>query len=98
MQDSPLQYFYSFDYNNTQSANQARESNVLLGDKVLGHFNSREVKTEMTAIAKNKILVRLENIADTYDNNINSFKIDMKSFAEDLYVQANGVKPDYVNI
>lgn len=93
-----MQYFYSFDYNMTQSVNQAGESNVLFGDKVMSYFNIREVKTEMTPLEKNKILVRLENIADTYDNHTNTFKIDMKSFAEDLYHQANGVKPSYVNI
>lgn len=61
-----MQYFYSFDsainhHNNVKSD--------IFGEKVLNsHLNFDEVKIEMVPLQKNTIRVRLENLADSYDN------------------------------
>jgi len=96
MQDSPLQYFYSFD-STIQQPNNVKAD--LFGEKVLNnHLNFDEVKIEMVPLEKNKIRVRLENLADSYDQPNQAFHIDIRQFADDLYSSVNGAKPAYVNI
>jgi len=96
MQDSPLQYFYSFDASIKQTSQLKAD---LFGEKVLNsHLNFDEVKIEMVPLEKNKIRVRLENLADSYDKPNQAFNINMSQFADDLYSSVNGAKPAYVNI
>jgi len=64
----------------------------------LGQFNEREVKLEMTPLGANKILVRFENIADSFDNEWISLNLDLNQFADELFQSVNGYLPDYVNI
>jgi len=41
-------------------------------------------------LAKNKILLRIENIADKFDYNISKVNVvDIKSFAQQFYKEAN---------
>jgi len=41
-------------------------------------------------MAKNKILLRIENIADKFDFNISKINVvDIKSFAQQFYKEAN---------
>ena len=41
-------------------------------------------------MAKNKILLRIENIADRFDHNISKVNIvDLKTFAQQFYKEAN---------
>jgi len=83
MQDSPMQYFYSFDSTLIQNNNVKAD---VFGEKVLNsHLNFDEVKIEMIPLEKNKIRVRLENLADSYDNPEQAFNIDLRQFADELY-------------
>lgn len=62
------------------------------------HFSTDEVKIEMLPLEKNKLRVRLENIADSYDEPKKTLDINIRKFADELYQSVNGVKPAYVNI
>lgn len=91
-----MQYFYSFD-STINHHNNVKDD--VFGEKVLStHLNFDEVKIEMVPLEKNKIRVRLENLADTYDNPSKTLDINLRDLADDLYVSVNGVNPAYVNI
>lgn len=97
-QDSPMEYFYNFEPTITSNADQKMGSSKTYGDAIAENFISRDLKIEMIPLARNKIRVRIENIADSYDDTHTSINFNVKDFAEALYLFANGKLPNYINI
>lgn len=52
----------------------------------------------MVPLEKNKIRVRLENLADSYDAPQQTMDLNLSVFADELYESVNGVKPAAVSI
>lgn len=71
------------------TSEQNKANSKSYGDIIAENFITRDIKLEMMPLARNKIRVRIENIADHYDNEENYFKFNMKGFAEGLYFLAN---------
>lgn len=87
--DEPLQYEFAFDYNDTLAVKPTAKSQfkslVTLSNKT-----ENDLTFHTFPMAKNKILVRIENLADKFDHNISMVNlVDIKSFAQSFYKEAN---------
>lgn len=49
-------------------------------------------------MAKNKVMVRFENLEDTFDNNTQTVKLSVWKFANELFQQVNGKAPLAQNV
>jgi hypothetical protein len=49
-------------------------------------------------MAKNKIMVRFENLQDPFDNNTQTVKLNVWKFANELFEQVNGKSPLAQNV
>jgi hypothetical protein len=90
-----LQYFFATDFTQTDKKIENHDSK-LKGDKLEGSMTYR-----LFPIAKNKILVRFENLADKLDegemNNAPQF-LDVNKFAKDIYMEVNNQKASSIHI
>ena len=50
---------------------------------------SKEVKTLVYATAQNEIMLRLSNLQDNFDKNAENCFIDLHSYAQQIYQEAN---------
>lgn len=90
--DQPLEYQFAFNYNETLPENAVKptvksqyKSLVTLSNKT-----DNDLTFHTFPMAKNKILLRIENIADRFDYNISKVNVvDIKSFAQQFYKEAN---------
>jgi hypothetical protein len=98
--NQPVQYFYAFEYQEPTDEEKSRlfrESKQFasLVDNQFDKFST--INHHAFPLAKGKVLVRMENLADNFDV-INSFEkngfgeifyINMNTFARDLYLESN---------
>lgn len=87
--DQPLQYYYSFDFNQTTiytSANASHYKSFVNGFSNFGN-SSQDLTSQLTyqvfPLKKNKIMVRFENLADRFDvkSNLTEF-LNIRKFAQ----------------
>jgi len=88
--DDPSQYFYSFNMDQTNSLT----SNFKLGEQLDKAGINGNVKMVSMPLARNKILVRLENLGDLYDGPEQTKEVST-SFANALYESANFAPEPY---
>ena len=93
--DEPLQYFYTSNFSmneavTNEGVSAARESLAKLGNQ-LTDFDG-ELKLHQFALARNEVLLRLENLADLYDGPAPEVTptFDLQEYAMALYSSANG--------
>lgn len=90
--DQPLQYQFAFDYNETLAENAVKptEKSQYKSLVTLSNKTDNDLTFHTFPMAKNKILLRIENIADKFDFNISKINVvDIKSFAQQFYKEAN---------
>lgn len=92
-QDQPAQYFFSF--NTTQSDSAAPSALVTDGiEEILASSNmTHQMKLELFTLGKNKIMMRVENLADVLDDLENSTirfqTVNVEDVAHKLFGVAN---------
>lgn len=95
--NNPIQYFFSFDFEDTVDDNGRKQLKQFYS-KLNDQFETfTTVNYAVYPLAKGKIRVRIENMADRFDV-INDFEkngpstihyVNMDSFAKDWYLEAN---------
>lgn len=91
--DDPVQNLYSFSYNTTGTKGKASD----LSQRLAGAGIKGTIKMVSMPIAKNKILVRFENIADLSDETSNmNYEINIDEVFNALYNDANDGNFAYV--
>lgn len=93
LQDNPVTTWFAFGAEEVAYKAQAGE------DILAAAGFTDEMKLLMFPLAKNKIQLRIENIADIYNGALEVQTINLLGLATDLYKQANsGASPDSVQI
>ena len=94
--DEPMQYFFALHYDT--SSNSVFSQNQLITD-MLEDFNG-DLKIHTIPQERNKILIRLENIADLFDGTPSETPyFDLQTYARELYSHSNdGQMPHSVKI
>ena len=83
-QDLPVQYFFS---NNTnQTVNETQAKPVSYGSE---DVDFSKVKVLPIPMAKNKALIRLENLADLFDSDSKTVTYDLKGYLTEAWANAN---------
>tara|TARA_B110000305_G_C19089300_1_gene469997 strand:- start:323 stop:577 length:255 start_codon:yes stop_codon:yes gene_type:complete len=80
---SPLQYFFIFNYEAAVDTFTAESSNT--SPISLHSVDNSTIQYRLLPVSKNIIRARFENLADRFDENWESFKIDIGQFAHELY-------------
>lgn len=89
MQDNPAQYFFSFNPSEDQISHVPTMVAGELG-KVLKKVGfTDEMKLELYTLGPNQLLMRIENIADTFDSPLAYQLVDVERLARQLFTIAN---------
>lgn len=94
--DAPAQQFFSFDGSHVKS-NAISEVITKGYDEILRSAGfTDEFKLEMFVEGRNKLMVRIENIADVYDSQeVKVDKVDVWQLMTDLYQMVNGEHSEF---
>jgi hypothetical protein len=90
----PLQYFFIFDFQLNNNSNKFVQDHTSLAEISKDNFYDQGFY-KLIPVAKNIVIMRLENLADRFDklSNITSF-INVEKLAKDLYSEINFKQPD----
>lgn len=94
-QDAPAQSFFNF-----EASPMAGEANSAISSLVTDGWNylltesgfTSEMKLELFTLGRNSLLMRVENIADTFDNagEVSFQTVQLQTLVDGLYTLANG--------
>lgn len=96
--EQPLQYSFVFDFKQSGKANKPPTHNA--ADDIAVKNFLKEGSIRMYPMAKNQIILRLENLADTFDDRgARTHYINLQKYARDLYMDINnGAQPQFLTI
>ena len=94
--DEPMQYFFAMHYDTSDNFDLGQNYPITT---MLDDFKG-ELKIHMIPQERNRILIRLENIADLFDGTPSETPyFDLQTYAQELYSHSNnGQKPHAVKI
>ena len=87
----PLQYFFALNY--TENTNKTISTSTATSSK-------KEISYRLFPMARNKILIRFENLADPLDSSKNNtLNLNIQTFSKDLYsMQNQGLLPKSLSV
>jgi len=90
----PLQYFFIFDFTVKADAQKLiQEHNSLAEVKKDNFYEQGSYK--LIPVAKNQVIMRIENLADRFDKGSNNtYFVNVEKIAKDLYLEINKKQPD----
>lgn len=96
--EQPLQYSFVFDFAKAKTEGKAQTQNSA-DDIAIKNF-MREGSIRIYPMAKNQIILRLENLADTFDDRgARTHYINIQKYARELYMDINqGKAPEFLII
>lgn len=95
--DDPVQQFYAFNVPNSDLAVESTYNGAAYSDLLASTGFTAEMKLELFAMDQNKILMRVENLADIFDSNgaVQNTTIQLKNLCDGLYTMVNGATAAY---
>lgn len=90
--DDPVQQFYAFNVPNEDLSIESVSNSAAYSDLLAQTGFTDEMKLELFTMGQNKILMRVENLADVFDSNgaIQNTTIQLKELCDGLYTMMNG--------
>jgi hypothetical protein len=94
--DNPLQYFFAFDYLSANKSTADLLSSQFHSAVTLPPLSQGVINYQAFPLAKGKILLRVENIADRFDlqKSKEPIKVNVKEIAMGMYLEANRLSKD----